>query len=89
MSEFQSRWELEDLWRQRTQAALQQYQLAKAAAKAALANGGSGYPHWPDGRQEVDHHQRAIDETFAECDRVLQIFNDLILWGKMPPDQAE
>jgi hypothetical protein len=81
-----SRRELEDLWRGRVQAALRRYQLARADAAAARTAFKQGDTPSPDGSMAVHQRHQIENAALADYDRVLSVFNDLVLRGKLPPD---
>ena len=80
--------ELEDNWEERAQDALCRYKVARDAARAVQLEN----KHPPD----EDHRTRACvqalnAETAAlrEYRRVLLIFHELVIDGKIPPDEPQ
>jgi hypothetical protein len=80
-----SRRELEDVWRERLSEALQRYQVAKLDTSTALFLSRQDIPQ-PDGQFAFRKAQRAEAMALAEYKRVMKIFNDLVIDGKVPPD---
>ena len=87
MGELLHRRELEDEWRQRAQIALRRYRTAKAAACEAQAEHSSGLTPPPDGTLAMIQALRAETAALNEYRQVLLIFNDLVISGKLPPDE--
>jgi len=80
-----SRQDLEDLWRERTNIALSRYRLAKLECAKAIAEQSHSAP--PDGSFEYRKTLRAENIALAEYRRVLEIFTDLTVSGKRPPEE--
>jgi hypothetical protein len=74
---------LEDLWRERTEAAQKHYRIAKAECAEAISMQSDVEP--PDGAFGYRRALRAENVALAEYRRVLFIFTDLTVNGKMPP----
>ena len=75
---------LEETWRDRLEQASHRYRSAQREAAKTLADAGS-VPH-PDGQFAASRAFQAASTAFAEYRRVLKIFNDLVIDGKVPPD---
>src|SRR4051812_4608452 len=78
-----SRRDLEDLWRERMQIARIRYRIARDACSDAMARQPDAAP--PDGSFGYTQALRAANAALAEYRRLLIIFNDLVINGKMPP----
>jgi hypothetical protein len=74
---------LEDLWRERTESALKHYRIAKAECAKAISM--QSEPEPPDGSLAYRKVLRDENAALAEYKRVLTIFTDLTVSGKMPP----
>jgi len=79
-----SREELENVWRERLNEALRQYRIAKLDASTALIQYRQGEMPTPDGNFAFRKAAEAENRAFAEYTRLLSIFNDLVLEGKLP-----
>lgn len=84
-SSFSQRQILEDLWRERAQIALERYRIAQAECKRAIAAITDAAPR--DGSFAYRQALRAENFALAEYRRVLTIFTDLTVSGKMPPQE--
>jgi hypothetical protein len=80
-----SRTQLEDLWREQLTEALQRYRLAKLEAANVSVRNRNGELPSPDGQFAYRKAIQAETRALAEYKRILLIFNDLILEGKVPP----
>jgi len=78
-----SREALEDLWRERTEAALKRYRIAKVECAKAISEQNGMEP--PDGSFAYRKALRVENAALAEYRHVLLIFSDLVASGKMPP----
>jgi hypothetical protein len=80
---------LEDYWRKKVQRAQKDYQAATADYRMLLAT----QPAGPTGVGVTDSYltraRRAESEALAEYTRVLRIFSELTLHGRMPPEESE
>ena len=79
-----SRQELENVWRERLSEALRRYQVAKLETSTTLVH--SRDYQQADGQFAIHKAQRAETMALAEYKRILKIFNDLVLDGKVPHD---
>ena len=69
--------ELQDLWKERTVVAYRRYKAAKEAAEDVRLS--------DEGVLEALQNENA---AFKEYERVLRIFNDLVLYHKIPDEEA-
>ena len=76
---------LEDLWRERTENAQRHYRIAKAECAKAISEQSGAAP--PDGAFGYRKALRIENTALAEYKRVLTIFCDLTVNGKMPPPE--
>lgn len=74
---------LENLWRERTESALKHYRITKVECAKAISMQSDVEP--PDGSFAYRKALRTENATLAEYQRVLTIFCDLTVSGKMPP----
>src|SRR5882757_2653170 len=77
--------ELESLWRGRVDDSLRVYQIAKQQATKALLTRKSDTPHAVT-QFAIRKIQRAESVALAEYARVLKIFTDFVVNGKIPND---
>ena len=80
---------LEDFWRERTQVALQQYREAKAATSVAKMERAHGVTPTPDGGFAWRQALRTESAALQEYCRVLEIFNGLVIYRRLPPPESE
>ena len=80
---LRSRQELEDIWRERLSEALRRYQVARLQTTTALVRS-RDIPQ-PDGNFAFRKAQWVETMALAEYKRILGIFNDLVIDGKVPP----
>jgi uncharacterized protein (UPF0548 family) len=85
----QGRQALEDLWRQRTTAALREYREAKAATAVVKMEHSHGLTPTPDGGLAWTQALKTEIAAMREYCRVLDIFNGLVIYGKAPPPEAK
>lgn len=78
--------ELEESWRLRLEEALCQYHATRDEYHSLLAGVPDGVPPNPDGA--LARARQAESMALAEYRRVLQIFTDLTIHGKLPEDQS-
>jgi len=83
-----SKRELEDVWRERLSEALRRYRIAKLEAGTALFQTRQGEMPPPDGNFAFRKALEAENRAFAEYKRLLFIFKDLVLGGKIPDPNA-
>jgi hypothetical protein len=83
----QKRRELEDLWSKRTTAAFIRYQEAKQAVRAACEIRADAPA--PDSNCALQQALRAENAALDEYIRVLTIFTDLFVLGKIPDETGE
>jgi len=76
---------LEDLWRERTETAQKHYRIAKAECAKAISMQSDVEP--PDGTFGYRKALRLENAALAEYSRVLRIFIDLTVDGRMPPEE--
>jgi hypothetical protein len=82
----QERQTLENLWGQRLHDAQRRYGIAKAeCAKAIMEHMNDPRPS-PDALLAASEANRIERAALAECRRVLMIFNDLVVNGKLPEE---
>ena len=77
---------LEDRWRRQVHFAYSRYEAAKGAvdeARELRADAPS-----PDGVFALKHARRIETAALTEYKRVLQIFTDLLIDGKIPPEKG-
>jgi len=72
------------IWRERPENARARHEAAKAALQAAREC--QSQLTSPDDSFAVDHALRAEQHASAEFKRVLTIFNDLVVHGKIPEE---
>jgi hypothetical protein len=77
---------LENLWGQRLHDAQLQYQIAKTECAKAIAEYVEGPKPSPDALLAASEANRIERAALAEYRRVLMIFNDLVLDGKLPEE---
>jgi hypothetical protein len=77
---------LEQIWMERTQFALTHYREAKAATRAAEDDHGDTLRRQPDGSFAVRRALQMETAALQEYRRVLELFNNLVIYGKVPPD---
>ena len=80
---------LEDIWRERTQVALQQYRDAKAATAVAKMERSNGLTPTPDGGLAWKQSLRSESAALLEYRRVLEIFNALVIYSQLPPPESK
>jgi hypothetical protein len=83
----ESRHDLETLWRDRLEIAQAHYRMIKARLGTAMAEHGDGKTPSPDGTFAVRRSLKAETDALREYRRVLSIFTDLTVFGKMPPEE--
>ena len=74
---------LEDVWRERAQFALEGYLAARDECRSAIERQSDAAP--PDGAPAYRQALRNESAALAEYRRMLRIFNELTIDGKMPP----
>jgi hypothetical protein len=79
-----SREELENLWRTRLDKAADRYNTAKKTYRLVADEDRQGLTPSPDGRYAIRQARQEEAAARAEYIRVLRIFTDLILHGKIP-----
>src|SRR5215475_4826469 len=84
----QSKQELEDFWRQRLREARLKYEEASKAFKATWGE------HFEtrltaDPTHAIQQARKAESRALSQYMRVLQVFTDLVVDGKLPPEDAE
>jgi len=72
------------IWRERLENARVRYEAAKAAVQDAREL--QSQISSPDGSFTLDHALRAEHHALAEFKRVLAVFNDLVVNGKIPDE---
>jgi len=85
---FRMRQSLEDVWRERAQVALTRYRAARTTTAELRAQHAEWLTPTPDGSFAVTRALRVENAALSEYRRVLVIFNDLVIHGKMPPDES-
>ena len=84
----QSRDELEDTWRARLENALALHQAASESFRKALEKQGQDLTLLtPDGSQAVRLARQSESDTRKEYKRVLRLFSDLVMRGKIPEER--
>jgi len=83
------RQQLEDLWRERQQAALAQYRASQVTTRAAQAEHHTLLTPAPDGTFAISQALKRENASLREYCRVLTIFTDLVVYGKMPPEEPQ
>lgn len=81
-----ARQELEESWRSKLEETHHRYRTATEAYRHVLQTLPEGLPPRPDGA--VGRARQAESEALAEYARVLRIFTDLTIHGKMPDQQS-
>lgn len=82
-----TRQELEDRWRSRVTQAQAQYKQAVAKYYTLSQERREGLTPSPDGLPVVSKAHQEEAAALQEYVRVLRIFTDLIVQGRMPPDE--
>jgi len=75
---------LESFWKQRVEDAYIRYQEATAALR--IAREIQSQAPRPDGSFAFGQALRAENRALAEYKRVLTIFNELVIYGQIPPE---
>jgi DNA-binding CsgD family transcriptional regulator len=78
------RTKLQELWRERLESAADRYRVASLEFQNAVDVVSKGLSVYPDGSYAVKKARIAESVTRDEHMRVLRIFTDLILYGKVP-----
>ena len=78
------RQELEDTWRRRLDETFEVYRAATANCERLLVASSDGRPPGP--LSPLSNARRAQSEALQEYARVLHIFSDLVIHGKLPED---
>ncbi len=81
-----AREELEEDWRLRLEGTLHRYRTASEMYRKVLQAQPDGLPPSPDGA--VGRARQAESDALAEYTRVLRIFTDLTMHGKIPDQQS-
>lgn len=76
---------LEDAWWQRLQTSCKKYNAATGEYRGLLRQNPA---RWADSDSSLDRARRAEAAALAEYARVLKIFADLAVYGKVPADLA-
>ena len=82
-----ARHQLEDAWRCKLEKSFERYQAAAAQLKGLLRAQRSGQAPAPDGL--LVQARRRESEALEEYRRMLQIFADLTIDGRIPPEHFE
>ena len=83
-----TRGSLEDAWSMRLRIALTCYRLAANETRLMQAQRENGLMAEPDGSFAYRQALEKEKEALAEYRRILQIFSDLMLYHKIPNDDA-
>ena len=79
--------ELTDVWRERLRQSRAKYDVAKAQSRVIVADLKQGLFAAPDGSAALRNAGRTEQAARGEYMRVLKIFNDLVLYGKIPDEE--
>ncbi len=84
---YQQRLALETLWRTRLDEAHAEYRRSAGMTREALAILDLLAPERPDGQQAFQAACAGEMRALEQYRRTLEIFNDLVIHGKMPPEE--
>jgi hypothetical protein len=76
---------MEDLWRERMQNARMAYVDARRATRVAESQYPRGVTPAPDGAFAINQALKIENAALSEYRRVVAIFTDLVVHGKVPP----
>jgi len=87
MGDLPPRTQIENLWRTRVEAARQRYKEAAANHRKTQDEWQQSFTPRPDGQYAAKQAREHESATLHEYARVLKIFRDLVVRGKMPPSE--
>jgi hypothetical protein len=84
-----NRQQLEDLWREKVKASLARYWNARAECQNAVQEQKDQLTPSPDGAFAVSLALKKESEALAQYKRVMRIFTDLVVHGKIPKEPPD
>lgn len=82
------RQQLENFWREKLQQSRTRFEAGKEHAKQAITERNEALTPSSDGAFAVSQSSQAESRALAEYRRVLLLFTDLVVHGKMPPEDC-
>ena len=81
-----SRTELEEVWQSRVRAAREQYEERIHELDRVVAESEDDVNQQPDGSESTRQARRLMSGAFKEYMRLLRIYTDLVMYGKVPQE---